>query len=76
MRVSDAAADAVNGIAASIGEKTRPAAATHVLAGTMPAPLLSSLARGWNGITVELHSFHDLDAVVQASDHVIAVHLA
>ena len=54
----------------------RPRPATRVLAGRMPAPLLSSRTRGWNGLTLELHSFRDLDAVVQASDHVIAVHLA
>jgi AraC family transcriptional regulator len=41
----------------------------------MPDPLLSSRARGWDGLVVELHSFHHLDAVVQPPDHVIAVHL-
>jgi AraC family transcriptional regulator len=55
---------------------TRPHAATCVLSGTIPDPLLSSRARGWNGLIVELQSFHDLDVVVQAADHVIAVHLA
>ena len=54
----------------------RPEAATRILAGRMPAPLLSSRTRGWDGITVELHSFHELDAVVQAPDHVVAIHLA
>jgi AraC family transcriptional regulator len=56
--------------------RPRPRAATAVLSGTIPDPLLSSRARGWNGLTVELQSFHDLDVVVQAPDHVIAVHLA
>jgi AraC family transcriptional regulator len=56
--------------------RRRPAAATNVLAGAMPDPLLSSRARGWKGITVELHRFSNLDAVVQAPDHVIAVHLS
>jgi AraC family transcriptional regulator len=37
---------------------------------------LSTRARGWNGLTVELQSFSDVDAVVQTADHVIAVHLA
>lgn len=50
--------------------------ATHVLSGSVPHPLLSSRARGWEGLTVELHCFHDLDTVVQPADHVIAVHLA
>lgn len=54
----------------------RPKPATRVLAGRIPAPLLSSRTRGWNGITLELHSFRGLDALVQSPDHVIAVHLA
>ena len=54
----------------------RPHAATRVLAGTIPDPLLSSQARGWNGLTLELHSFHNLEAVVQSPNHVVAVHLA
>ena len=49
---------------------------THVIAGSLPASLLSSRARGWDGLVVELFSFSDLDVVVQAPDHVIAVHLA
>ena len=56
--------------------RPRPRAATAVLSGTVPDPLLSSRARGWNGLTVELQSFRDLDVVVQAPDHVIAVQLA
>ncbi|HSU44870.1 MAG TPA: AraC family transcriptional regulator [Casimicrobiaceae bacterium] len=56
--------------------RPRPRAATSVLSGTIPDPLLSSRGRGWNGLTVELQSFSDLDVVVQASDHVVAVHLA
>jgi AraC family transcriptional regulator len=47
-----------------------------VLAGEVPDPLLSSRGRGWDGITVELHSFQELDSVVQPPDHVIAVQLA
>ena len=54
----------------------RPHAATCVLSGVIPDPLLSTRARAWNGVTVELQSFGDLDAVVQTADHVIAVHLA
>lgn len=49
---------------------------THVIAGSVPEPLLSSRARGWDGLVVELYSFSDLDTVVQSPDHVIAVHLA
>jgi AraC family transcriptional regulator len=56
--------------------RRRPAPATCVLSGTVPDPLLSSRARSWNGITVELHSFENLDALVQPVDHVVAVHLA
>jgi len=50
--------------------------ATHVIAGSVPEPLLSSRVRGWDGLVVELHSFRDLDTVVQPTYHVIAVHLA
>src|SRR5512132_2606609 len=56
--------------------RVRPAPATFVLAGAVPDPLLSSRSRGWNGITVELHSFQELDSLVQPADHVIAIHLA
>jgi AraC family transcriptional regulator len=54
----------------------RPKPATRVLARNLPEPLLSSLARGWSGLTLELHSFRDLDVVVQSPDHAIGVHLA
>src|SRR5690348_4748196 len=57
------------------GAPLRPRPATCVLSGELPDPLLSSRGRGWDGITVELQSFHDLDSVVQAPDHVIAVQL-
>jgi AraC family transcriptional regulator len=60
----------------ALAPRKRPHAATCVLAGAMPDPLLSSSARGWHGLTVELHNFRDLDTVAQAPDHVIAVHLA
>jgi AraC family transcriptional regulator len=56
--------------------RSRPHAATCVLSGALPNPLLSSCTRAWNGITVELHNFSDLEVVVQATDHVIAVQLA
>ena len=56
--------------------RARPHAATCVLSGVIPDPLLSTRARGWNDLTVELQSFRDVDAVVQTTDHVIAVHLA
>ena len=76
MRASDVIGEAVNGWSAPPARAMRPAPATCVLSGSVPDPLLSSRARGWNGLTLELHSFHDVDAVVQAPDHVIAVHLA
>ena len=56
--------------------RPRPRAATRVLSGDIPDPLLSSRGRGWNGLTVELQCFHDLDVVVQTVDHVIGVQLA
>lgn len=55
--------------------RTRQPAATTVLAGAMPDPMLSSRGRGWQGVTVELHRFRDLDTLVRAPDHVIALHL-
>lgn len=60
----------------SVGRRPRPGAATFVLSGAVPTPLLSSRSRAWNGITVELHSFKALDALVQPPDHVITVILA
>ena len=54
--------------------RTQPA--TQVIEGTVPAPLLSSRLRDWNGLTLELHSFQALDALVRPSHHVIAIHLA
>lgn len=60
----------------TVAHMVRPQPATCVLAGSVPEPLLSSRGRGWNGLTVELHSFHELDTVVQSPDHVIALHLA
>ena len=65
-----------NARAPTVPATLRSRAATRVIAGNVPDPLLSSRARGWDGIIVELHRFHDLDTVVQPSDHVVAVHLA
>ena len=81
MRASTETAEAVNGSALPLLppgplQLVRPQPVTHVIAGSVPDPLLSSRARGWNGLTLELHSFHELDTVVQPADHVIAVHLA
>ena len=59
-----------------VGRRPRPGAATFVLSGAVPTPLLSSSSRAWNGITVELHSFKALDALVQPPDHVVTVILA
>ncbi len=76
MHALDRTVEAVNDAGMLPVPLVRPRAAACVLSGAMPDPLLSSQARGWNGLTLELHSFRDLDAVVQAPDHVIAVHLA
>ena len=82
MRASTETAEAaVNGSALPLLppgplQLVRPQPVTHVIAGSVPDPLLSSRSRGWNGLTLELHSFHELDTVVQPADHVIAVHLA
>jgi AraC family transcriptional regulator len=76
MRGMDEAAKAATSEINFTGRPPRPRAATCVLSGAIPDPLLSSRARGWNGLTVELQRFNDLDAVVQSPDHVIAVHLA
>jgi AraC family transcriptional regulator len=54
--------------------RTPPLART--LSGSLPEPLLSSASRGWNGIVVELRRFHDVDAVCQFSEHVVAIHVA
>ena len=59
----------------SRSDVARTPAATSVISGSVPDPLLSSATRGWNGLTVELHSFEATDAVVQQPDHVIAVHI-
>jgi AraC family transcriptional regulator len=47
-----------------------------VIEGALPAPLLSSRLRDWDGLTLELYSFHALDALVGPPDHVVAIHLA
>lgn len=76
MRLSDRTAAEITGETATPRQQARPRAATCVLSGAVPDPLLSSRARGWNGLTVELHSFQEMDAVVQAPDHVVAVQLS
>ncbi len=42
----------------------------------LPAPLLSSRYRNWNGIAVELHHFRGVDALVPMREHVVGVHVA
>jgi len=77
MRESDSVAEAAAEAAPILQPaRARPRAATSVLSGTIPDPLLSSRGRGWNAVTVELQAFQDLDVVVQASDHVVAVQLS
>jgi AraC family transcriptional regulator len=75
MAPRDGTAD-VRFVTAPPARRKRPPAATCVLAGTMPVPLLSSRTRGWAGVTVELHAFDDLDTEVRVHDHVVALHLA
>ena len=53
-----------------------PQLRTSAILAAIPEPLLSSRSRGWNGIVVELHRFHDVDALVQMPEHVVAVHIA
>jgi AraC family transcriptional regulator len=77
MRACDAVEAAPAAARARGGPRpSRSRTATHVIAGSVPDPLLTSHARGWDGVTVELHRFRALDTVVQPSDHVVAVHLA
>lgn len=76
MRALQTPPESMTNVVALTSRPLRPKPVTRVLAGNVPEPLLSSRSRGWNGLTLELHSFHELDTVVQAPDHVIAVHLA
>jgi len=73
---ADFAASSLPAASGPSARKMRPQPATRVLEGRLAAPLLSSRGRNWSGLTLELHSFVDLDTVVQGFDHVIAVHLA
>jgi AraC family transcriptional regulator len=75
MRDSEAAVTAETAAAGFAVRSAHATAATSVLAGSMPEPLLSTRARGFHDLTVELHAFGGLDAMVQARDHVVAVHL-
>ncbi len=56
----------------SIGALPAPRSILH----TLPAPLLSSHSRQWNGIVVELRRARDTDVVIPYRDHAIAVILA
>lgn len=47
--------------------------ATSTCSKCLPPPLLSSRARGWDGITVELRCSGNLDVVLPYPDHVITV---
>lgn len=77
MRVADNLATPATGGAPPLPcFPTRSPSATRVLDGRMADPLLSSRIRGWNGLTLELHAFDDLDVVVEPPDHVIAVQLS
>jgi len=51
-----------------------PAAARAATA--LPAPLLSSRCRNWHGITVELHHFRGVDALVPVREHIVGVHIS
>jgi AraC family transcriptional regulator len=56
----------------SAGEPATPPTCSNGL----PPPLLSSRARGWDGIVVELRCSSNLDVVLPYPDHVITVILA
>ena len=43
--------------------------------GVPPGLLLSSRARCWNGIVVELHHFESVDVVVPVREHIVGVHV-
>jgi AraC family transcriptional regulator len=47
--------------------------ATRTCSNSLPPPLLSSRARGWDGIVVELRCSSNLDVVLPYPDHVITV---
>ena len=56
--------------------RSRQAPASSESTSGLPAPLLSSRHRKWDGIVVELHNFRSVDVIVPVREHVIGVHVA
>ena len=59
-----------------VTHRARQTATAAKVATALPAPLLSSTCRNWNGITVELHHFRGVDAIVPVREHIVGVHIA
>jgi len=59
-----------------VNPRTRQGATAPKPPGAPPVPLLSSRSRGWTGVTVELHHFRGVDALVPVREHVVGVHIA
>jgi AraC family transcriptional regulator len=59
-----------------VANRVRQAPTVSKAATALPAPLLSSRYRNWNGIAVELHHFRGVDALVPMREHVVGVHVA
>jgi AraC family transcriptional regulator len=76
MQASCKASDSARAPADPSRRARAAAATTHATASSLPEPLISSRARAWSGIAVELHRFDDLDAVIEPVDHLVAVQLA
>lgn len=53
-------------------DNPRPALAPSAL----PPPLLSSRARRWDDVRIELHHFSNLDAMLAVEDHLVCMHVA
>ncbi|MEO6408212.1 MAG: AraC family transcriptional regulator [Burkholderiaceae bacterium] len=56
--------------------RTRHSQAAARLAAALPAPLLSSRSRNWHGVTVELHHFRGVDAMMPMREHLVGIHLS
>ena len=59
-----------------VANRVRQTPTASRAATVLPAPLLSSRYRNWNGIAVELHHFRGVDALVPMREHVVGVHVA
>jgi AraC family transcriptional regulator len=66
----------VTGERMHVANRARQTSAAAKAVAALPAPLLSSRCRNWNGIAVELHHFRGVDHVVPVREHIIGVHVA